>query len=66
MVTLHTVDVQRAAARTVHQNADTGQLTGGLSVVVPGNVEGGIAVQHGAGDLVIVAHIERRIDGQRR
>jgi len=65
MVTPHAFDVQRAAAPAVHQDGDPGQVSGGLAIVVPGNVEGRVAMNHRAGQLVVVAHIQGRIHGQR-
>lgn len=65
MVAAHVLDVKRAAAAAVHQDGHTRQIFGGLAVVVPGDVEGRVAVHHGAGQLVVVAHVQGRIDGQR-
>jgi len=64
VVTPHALDVQRAAAPAVHQDGDPGQVSGGLVVVVPGNVEGCVAVHHRARQLVVVAHVQWRIYGQ--
>lgn len=61
MAALHALNIQRAAAPAVHQNADTRQLPSRLPIVVPCYVEGGISVYHGASHLIVVAHIKRRI-----